>query len=257
MKPATSNELRITIPTKLSQLTADQLQFLSALYLLQYAEAEFLTKALLKITGLKVVKEVKNEPGAYWFKHQSLKKPFIMDADQIAEAKKKVEFLLSPDEIHPLKWIGLTRARHFRLYNASFEEYLMAENYYFAYIETKKPEHLDNLISVLYRLPWHRWNAEKIQLRAARFRSVSPVIKQTVFLWYIGFRSFIPKRCPALFSGPPSKKAFNPRNYINGMIHQLSNGDITIKNKLLQQSCWDALDELEQRAIEADSINAK
>lgn len=247
-------ELRITIPTQLSQLTGEHLKFIALLYLMEYPEAEFLTKALLKITGISIVREVKNEPGAYWFKHPMRKKPFILDADVLAEMLKKVAFLLAPDELHPLKWIGLSRARHFRLYNATFGEYLMAENYYFAYTQTRNPLHLDNLMACLYRQPWQRWHANKIQQRAARFRSTSPEIKFTVFLWYIGFRSFVPKRCKALFSGAKSKQAFNPRNYINGMVHQLSNGDITLKDKLLSRPVWDALDELEQRAIDADNI---
>ena len=171
---------------------------------------------------------------------------------------KQCRFLLEPAELHPLRWIRFARARHFRLYNATFDEYLMAENYYFAFIETKKPEHLDNLVAVLYRLPWHRWNANKIRGRGLWFRHADPAEKNSVFMWYTGFRAYVPKRCPHLFSGGGKKaEAFNPRNYINGMVHQLTNGDITLKNKLLKQPCWDALDELEQRAIEADSLNQK
>lgn len=247
-------ELRITIPTKLSQLTAGQLKFIALLHVMQYPETEFLTKALLKITDISIVRPVKGEPGAYWFKHPARKKAFIIDADLLSEMLQKVAFLLQPGEVNPLKWIGLSRARHFRLYNATFGEYLMAENFYFAFMQTRDERHLDNLIACLYRPPWQRWDADKIQRRALRFRKTNPEIKFTVFLWYIGFRSFVPKRCKALFSGAKPKQAFNPRNYINGMVHQLSNGDITLKQKLLGRPMWDALDELEQRAIDADSL---
>lgn len=251
------NELRITIPAKLSELSADQLKFLAMLFLMEYTRDEFLLKALLKITGLKLIKEVKDEPGAWWFRHPSRKRPFILDADQLAEMNKKVDFLLNPDEIHPLRWIGLARARHFRMYNATFDEYLMAENYYFAWIQTKQEEHLDNLVACLYRRPWQRWNSGKIQQRAKQFRKISPEVKYTVFLWYIGFRAYVPKRCKTLFSGKKSTRPFNVREYINGMIHQLNNGDITIKSQLLRQPLWDALDELEQRAIDYELSTSK
>jgi hypothetical protein len=224
---------------------------------MQYSETEFLVKALFYLTGLKLSTELKTSPGSYWCTHPSLRKPFILVDDQIAELKTEVEYLLQSDEVKPLPWIGLAQARQYRLYNATFEEYLMAENYYFAYIETKNDEHLDNLISCLYRRPWHRWNAEKIQKRALQFRDVDPAIKYSVFMWYIGFRSYVPKRCVNLFSGKKSKRKFNPREYINGMIHQLNNGDITIKAKLMKQSVWDALDELEQRAIDYELANQK
>jgi len=251
------NELRITIPIKLGELSANQLKYIALLYLQEYPKDEFLLKALLKITGLKLLKEVKDEPGAWWFRHKSVKRPFILYADQLAEMNKKVDFLLNPDEVHPLRWIGLAKARHFRLYNATFEEYLMSENYYFAYVQTKDEQHLDNLIACLYRAPWKRWDAEKIQSRAKRFSRVRPEMKYTVFLWYIGFRAYVPKRCKALFSGKKSTRPFNVREYINGMIHQLNNGDITLKPVLLRRPVWDALDELEQRAIEADLYTPK
>jgi hypothetical protein len=251
-------ELRLNIPTGTHQLNSKQLKAISWLFLMGLSETEFLVKAFLFLSGLRVQAWREPEPdGARWFVHNSVKKPFLIEADVLSEMAKQCSFLLTPEEVKPLRWIRFARARHFRLYNATFEEYLMAENYYFAYTETKKPEHLDNLIAVLYRLPCHRWNAAKIQNRARWFRSVDPVIKNSVFMWYTGFRAFVPKRCEQLFTGKKSLKAFNARNYINGMVHQLSNGDITIKNKLLQQQCWDALDELEQRAIEADSLNSK
>lgn len=243
-------ELRLHIPTSTDQLTPRQLKWVAGLYLQGVSEREFLLMAFMFLAGLKLYQRVP-ENGVFFFTHKQHKKPFMIEPDVMAEMAKQCSFLLTPEEVKPIRRIRFARARHFRLYNASFEEYLMAENYYFAYTETKLPEHLDNLIAVLYRLPWHRWNANKIQSRARWFRSVDPVIKNSVFMWYTGFRAFVPKRCPQLFTGKKSLKAFNPRNYINGMVHQLSNGDITIKNKLLQQSCWDALDEMEQRAIES------
>lgn len=253
------NQLNLYIPAKLSELTADQLRQISRLYLMQYSKTEFLVKALFLLSELKLSIELKDTPGSFWCTHPSLRKPFILDADQIAEMSHRCELLLESDEVKPLPWIGFARARQYRLYNATFEEYLMAENYYFAYLETKKDEHLDNLISCLYRRPWHRWNAAKIQNRAKQFLKVDPSIKYTVFMWYIGFRSYVPKRCKALFSGKSSgkRRPFNPREYINGMIHQLNNGDITIKEKLLKQPVWDALDELEQRAIDYELANTK
>ena len=267
-------ELRLNIPTSTAQLSPRQLKAISWLFLMGLPETEFLVKAFLFLSGLKLFTSNPVRPGhsggqqpatpsdqviragSNYFTHKSLKKPFIIDADLLSEMAKQCSFLLTPGEVKPIRWIRFARARHFRLYNASFEEYLMAENYYFAYTETKKPEHLDNLIAVLYRKPWHRWNSAKIQKRGLQFSRLKPEVKNTVFMWYTGFRAYVPKRCPHLFSGGGKKAAFNPRNYTNGMVHQLSGGDITIKSKLLQQPCWDALDELEQRAIEADSLTS-
>jgi hypothetical protein len=251
-------ELRILLPLRLADLTPKQLTFVSRLFLSNIPEPEFLAKAALYFAGLKLQAFRDPEPdGARWYRHGSLKKPFIVTAEIIVQMAERCRFLLQPDEVKPMPWIRMARARHYRLYNASFDEYLMAENYYFAYTKTKDPAHLDNLIAVLYRRPWHRWSSSRIQTRAKIFRSVDPAVKNTVFMWYIGFRTYIPKRCTNLFSGEKSDRPFQPREYINGMIHQLSNGDITLKKQLLRQPALDALDELEQRALEYKQITKK
>lgn len=251
-------ELRIKIPSKLSELTANQLRFVSWLYLAGIPETEFLVKALLFFTGLRMVRDRDPEPdGARWFRHRSIRKPFLLDPDQLAGMTDLCKYLLKPDEVKPVRWIRFARARNYRLYNCTLDEYLMAENYYFAYVNTKDTGYLDNLISVLYRRPWQRWSSAKIQQRAAAFRGTSPDIKQSVFIWYIGFRSYIPQRCPALFSGKKSKRAFNPREYVNGMVHQLTDGNITLKRRMLKQPVWDALDELEARAVEYEQMTQK
>ena len=244
-------ELKLTLPTKWIDLNNRQLIFISRLWTSEYPETEFLIKAFLMLTRMRLV------PGSpHRYIHKSIKRPFLIDTYLMAEMCEKCRFLLIPDEMQPIKKIGFARARHYRLYNATFEEYLMAENYYFAYTETKKKEHLDNLIACLYRSPWQQWDSGKIQSRAKQFSKVDPAIKNAVFLFYIGFRSYVPKRCKSLFSvkGTGTGHPFNPREYINGMIHTLSNGDITIKDKLLSRPCWDALDELEQSALESQSL---
>ncbi len=252
------NEVRLKIPTQLVKLTQKQLLFVSGLFMMGYSENEFLVKAFLFLSGLKIVEpHGKLKKGVHWYKHKSRRKPFIIDAIVFAVMINKCRFLLQPGEITPLKWIKLARARHFRLYNASFEEYLMAENYYFAYIDTKEEKHLDNLISVLYRRPWHRWNAEKIRKRAAIFKNIDAEVKNAVFMWYIGFRAMVPQRCPNLFSGKKSSEKLNISEYINGMVHQLNNGNITLNKKLLKQPVWDALNEMEMRALDAINMEKK
>ncbi len=253
-----NTSLRLHIPTKMDSLKPKHLRFVSWLFLQGYSETEFLVKAFLKLSGLKlIVDKPPAADGAKWYTHANRKKPFLLESDLISDMAERCRFMLEPGEVKPIKWVRFARARHFRLQNACFEEYLMAENYYFAYLETKKEEHLDNLISVLYRRPWQRWVAKKIRVRAGKFRKVSPAVKNSVFIWYVGFRSYVPKRCPALFSGKKSNKPFSARNYINGMVHQLTNGNITLKKELLKQPIWDALDELEQRAVDAEMLNEK
>ena len=241
--------VKLYMPTSFSELTKKQLLYISQLFLSQYSQSEFLLKAFLFLTGLKLLNKPPAANGARWFKSKK-RKPFLIDIDVLHTLTQNCTFLFSASEVQPVKWIKGSRALNFRLYNATLDQYLMAENYFFAFAETKDEQHLDNLISVLYRHPWQRWNANKIQKRAKKFKSVSPEVKNAVFIWYIGFRGFVPRRCPSLFTSKGSSGSPNVRRYINGIIHQLTGGDITRKKHLLQQTVWDALDELEQRAFQ-------
>ena len=245
------NELRLYIPTNWNQLNHKQLLFIANLYQYNTGETDFLTRALLYLTGLRMVMGKNPGNGERYFTHKNAKKQVIINSEQLAIMSEKCRFLLTINELKPLKYIRLAKARHYRLYNATLEEYLMAENYYFAYIQTREPKHLANLISVLYRRPWQRWNAEKIQQRAKKFMHLPQAKQNSVFMWYVGFRSFVPHRCPTLFkSTPAGTSTFNARVYINNIMHTLNKGDITRNNTLLKQPVWYALDELEARAKE-------
>lgn len=258
--------LRLNIPTTLLNLTQAQLIFVSRLFLMGYSEPEFLVKAFLYLSGLKLQSsnqqqlspltkgDERSGGGNAKFKHRSIRKSFRFDTDLLSTMAEKCRFLLDAGEIKPIRWINFARARHYRLYNATFDEYLMAENYYFAFLETRNDQHLNNLISVLYRRPWHWYNSGKIQKRATQFEKVDPAVKNSVFMWYVGFRALVPKRCPKLFSGKKPSAEFSIRNYINGMVHQLSGGNITLNKQLLKQPLWSALDELEQRALDATKL---
>ncbi len=251
------NGLRLTLPSRHLDLTRRQLLFVARLFLQKYSETEFLTKAFLFLSGIRIHPRHPEPDGSRWYQHRSQKKPFVLPVDLMPSLIDHCRFLLRSGEINPPRFIRLARSRHFRLYNATFEEYLMAENYFFAYLETRQEQHLSNLISVLYRYPWQRWNAARIRSRAKKFKSVDPAIRYAVWMWYVGFREYIPKRCPSLFSGRKSERPFSPREYLNALVHHLNNGDITITDRLMKRPCMEALDELEQRAIEAEIAMSK
>lgn len=243
--------LRLHIPKQMTEIKARDLLFISRLFVIGYTEKAFLTLAFLKLSNLKLIK---NRPpaddGSRWYAHHSRKKPVLIEPHVFHSMTENCRFLLSPGEIRPKKWIGFARARHYRLYNACFEEYLMAENFYFAYVKTNDERHLDNLISVLYRKPWQKWDAAKIMKRSGKFRKSDPAIKNLLFMWYVGFREYLSKRCKNLFSGDGGSASFDPRKFISGVVHQLTNGVITERDRLLQSSAIAALDELEVRAEE-------
>lgn len=244
--------LKLHIAKNWRELKRNELLFVAWLYTQGLSETDFLTKAFLYLSQLSLVSDGSNVSGAKWYSHKSRKSPFLIDHTLMVELVKQVDFLLTISEIQPIKWFKLARARHFRLLNASLDEYLMAENYFFAYSYTKDPIHLNNLIAVLYRCPWQGFKRELIPKRAKRFETLSLKEKYSVYLWYSGFRSYVPLRCPSLYKGKKASGKLNIRDYINGMMHNLNLGDATKNNKLLKLNMWVALDELEQKAIDVE-----
>jgi len=237
-------ELRLYVPKSWHQLSEKNLVAVSEMLMMIRSKYDLLVPALMIFSGLRF-HELKD--GEKWYKHHKTKHPFILDDDELAVMADKLEFLMEIQESNPIRWIRGNRSRHARMYNATFEEYLMAENYFFAYSQTKRVEHLENLISVIYRYPWQKWSSGNIESRSRKFRKVANCKKYAVLVWYIGFRTYVQKRCKTLFSGSGSG-ASNVRDYINGVIHVLNNGDITLTDRMLKQPAWYALDELEQRA---------
>ena len=244
-------ELRLHVPKSWLELSENQLLYVASVINSMRSKYDLLIPALMQFTGIRVTDGEPVHEGA-WYKHPSIKKPFILDNDQLALMADRLAYLMEINECNPVRRVRFARSRHRRLYNASFEEYLMAENYFFAYSQTFQQQHLDALISVLYRFPWQKWNSDKIEKRSRWFRKVSQEKKNAIFLWYLGFRNYVKRRCPKLFSGSGSEPDI--RAYINGVIHTLNNGDITLTDKLLKQPCWYALDELEQRAAERERL---
>ena len=256
------NEIRLHIPQRMIDLDKDQLLYISELFSSGLDEREFLIKAFIFLAEIRIMPYYSAPKSDDVVLTHKKSKPFLLNSEQLALLSEKCRYLLTPDEVRPIKrFKRFAKARHQRLYNTTFEEYLMAENYYFAFTQTGKVEHLDSLISILYRYPWHRWSSAKIQKRAKKFSSLSLAEKYSAFLWYAGFRHYVSKRCKTLFSsksgGGGGGGAFNPRSYINNMIHQLTNSDVTLREQLLKTPTMAALDELEQRAVEAEKIRPK
>lgn len=239
--------LKLQIPRSWVELNNSQLLFVAGIISNIRGKYDLLIPALMEFTGLRVYKEGDRMEESGWYTHPSMKNPFILDNEQLAVMADRLEYLMDIKECHPIRWIRMARARHFRLYNASFEEYLLAENYFFAYSKTYQVQHLENMMAVLYRSPLEKFSAGKVEKRAKKFRKVSIEKKNAMFIWYVGFRSYVRRRCPNLFSDA-GKGGVDVRQYVNGIIHTLNNGDITLTEKLMVQPAWSALDELEQRA---------
>lgn len=250
--------LRIAIPKKFIELSNKQLKEIARIKLIAKNEVHFLSLALLYLTGLKVVKTgeyyAEEDRQVHYYRHKKHKKPFIIDSFVFTELLKRVEWLLKDDECKPLRSIGLSRPYNYRFYNATFETYLMAENYFQAFSYKKDVTHLNCLVATLYNLPFQKFNSNKIKKRSFRFQRTNMQTKLAVYMWYAGFRKYVSAECPTLFKPSGSGKPVKIKEQINSMMRMVNKGYINDNPGIMKAKVWDALYEMEAMAKEVESI---
>lgn len=245
------------IPKSWIELSPGQLLFVAKLFLSEFAQIryKFLTHVFLKFAKLKVLKE---RDGKQFYKLRG-EKPFTLTSSMMRELAGKLSYLLAEvTEIKPLRKIRRAKACNYRLYKTKFIRFLMAENFYIAFSETKEKQHLNCLVATLYNRPGRAFDDKLIKRRSRYYRFVGITKKYTVYLWYSGFRWYVAKECPEIFSsGSGSAGPVKIKEHIMGMIRGLSDGDVTKNDNVLQVDTWDALYELNAKAKHIREIKSK
>lgn len=249
------------LPKKWIELDNKQLLFVSRLFLSDFAEQKykFLTHAFMKFTNLKIKKSLSNglNHDDYILKGKK-EKPFKLNVDQLRSAASSLSFLLDEvTEINPVAKIRNAAPCHYRLYNTPFIQFLTAENFYKAYSNTSKEDHLNKLLATLYLKPGICFNDRLVTENSKYFRRVNMVIKYSVFLWYSGFRWYVSKACPNIFSSGGSGTELDIKDHVMNMIRGLTEGDVTKSKSVQNVDTWEALYELDAKAKHINDINNK
>lgn len=250
------------IPTNWIQLSNAQLEFVSKLFLSEWAQVKykFLTHALIRLSGLKILnkKTIRYEGKTKYLVKKKGENVFAISPGQLQAAASKLEWLLDEvQEVKPLSHILFTHPCNYRLYNTPFEQFLTAENFYTAFQQTKDPQYLNCLVATLYLRKGQTFDENLVKKRSRYFRFSRLHVKYTVFMWYSGFRWYLSKECPEIFSKSGSGEPVKIKDHIMGMIRGLTDGDVT-KNDLVQKvQTWDALYELNEKAKHIREMKAK
>lgn len=254
--------VNFTVPLNWAGLKSNHLRFVARLFLADWAKQEylFLTHAFIYFSGLKFIKKEQVKSGGkimYWVKKKG-EKPFGLRANQLHSAASNLKWLLDTvTEVKPLEWIFCRKPCHFRLYNTPFNQFLTAENFYTAFQVTKKTEFLNCLCATLYNLPGKTFDEDLVKKRARWFRFASMEKKYTVFLWYSGFRWYVGKECPNIFSKGSEGGPVKIKEQIMNMIRGLTDGDVTKNEDVRQVETWDALYELDAKVKHANELKQK
>lgn len=231
--------INLTSPQEWHELTPEQLLIVSDLYLHKYEEPEFLTRALVLLTGLTPVAHmVKVDEARLMFAYKNTEeKPFFLSVDEVQEMANRLKWLLeSPGICTPPK-LGKYIPVNNRLFDVQLEQYLLADAHYIRYAKTKDLNILEKFAASLYRRnEEEQWSNQQWRKRIPQFSKMSMVELNAVFIWFTGVKAFIMNKYPYVF--PPSNGSVSevsPDEHILRLLANLNGGDVT-RNRLIMES---------------------
>jgi hypothetical protein len=257
--------VNINLPKAWSELSEKQLLFISKLFILDFSSDpyKFLTHVLVKIARIKIKSTFKNGIllEDYIIRIRGEKK-FRISTSQFHALAKSLDFLLEPvSGVNTLKSIRRRRPCNKRMYGTKFIQFLTAENYYLAFINTKETKYLRCLTATIYNKPNEPFKESLVSKNSFAFFFTSYVKLYAVYLWYSGFRSYLAIEFPYIFSvskeSDPGLQP-KPKEYLMSLIRGLSDGDVTKNDHIqMQVNTMDALFELNQKAKEITELKNK
>lgn len=252
-------EINLTAPKSWKELSSKQLIYIS--YLMtnrQLTQAELHAFAFVRFTGIKRLEKIE---GAWIC--QFKKQLFTLSPEQVASFCRQLSWITSGiSEVVPLPELVGRKHSESRLRGCPFKQYLACENFYQAYIFTKDEKHLNCLIAAFY-INGEKFDDSKTLSDSKHFAKLPFHVRHTVFLWYYGLKYVLQHNFSHFFQKIESiledeePQAPNMRIVINNMIRALNGGDITKTGAIYEIDTWEALSELDAKALEYQEIESR
>ena len=250
--------INLTTPRSWKELSSKQLIYISWLMCQSLTVPEFLTFAFIRLSGITVLKK----DGDIWYCKRK-KERFILTAEQALSFSKQFAWLTSEiGEVTPLSVLKNIKHKDARLHGLPLSQYLACENYYQAFLFTKKEVFLNCLIASFY-FNGKEFNDAKTLKLSKKFENLPFRVRHTVFLWFYGFKSVLQKNFPNFFQKVETiledekPQAPNMRVQIDNIIRTLTGGDVTKTEAIYQTETWTALAELDAKARENKDLERR
>ena len=254
--------INLSVPTSWNELDDKQLRYIYSLIADDLSLDEIKTLAFLKWATPKVRVEGVAVRGKYLCSlhapHSTLH--FQLTAVQLAEALSALDWLAEL----PASPVRLSKIRHHGAVDPDFqgvpfETFLMVENLYQGFLNTKNDALIDELAALLY--------TKKASPLSTLRSPLSKSERFSVFYWVASVKEMFAKRFPDFFQ-PAATEAENLlggspnigaqlQESMDAQIRALTKGDITKEREILSLDTWRALTELNAQAKEYKQINAK
>lgn len=241
------------VPTSWEQLTQEQLCYVVRLLWL-YGEApdwqeRVRTAAFLRFCGLEVY--VRTDLG--WLcRELKTGKTFLLDTELLPSLLQHLDWLCHTDQMTVrIERVDGHKAVDFELRELMFGDYLMAENFYQAFLLDKDSKNLLSLAKILYAVP-----------DGSDTAAFTEVILTGVFLWFCAVKQLLGRWFhnflkPAGESGTAITQESQYES-TQAQIRLLTKGDVTKQKYILEQTdTWTALAELDALAKDVEETKRK
>ena len=245
-------EIHLTAPAGWTDITPEQLLFVSGLFGEQLSEAEFLIRCLVNFTGIEPVKHgITTGDGELLYEFLDPDgELFSLSAEEMKSLTDELRWLTGSVGLCrlPEKLGGLSPVDS-RLFGVTLEEYLLADQHYANYSATKRVDDLNHLIAVFYRKPGEGWDEGKYKRYVNILRSVPNHAKSAVYIWFTGLKKWIIDKYPYMFGDGTGGEtsAASPDEHILRLFASLNNGDVTKNKEILRTHVHEVFYELNQK----------
>lgn len=247
--------VQLSAPKNYGEITEKQLRYIAALMISGQSEDQIRTKCFIRFTGIKPVACIDE---VYFFVKPKLKGFFSLTTEQVASFSSTFAWITKDYKgFTPPVSVGKYKAVDRLLRETPFSAYLDAENYYQAYIHTKRNEYVAKLMAVLF--PGKNNNKDK----AVKFFSKSSEVDRLIaVMWFMSIKADFAKRFKFLYGEAETEgtdTAPPPDMYkiITNQVRMLTDGDVTKNNLVMAANTWDALTELNEKYREAAKLKDK
>lgn len=239
--------VRLYVPEGWGELTQQQLQKMMQLLTL-YADmdiAQAQVAALLYFNDMVVHR--KQREG--WLCEKD-HKTFLLNPDFLPQIISRLDWLGQPEQMTDrIALMGDHKACDMWLRSLAFGEYLMLENFYQAFLSTHRPDLLERMTRVLYRVK----EDEKVV--------IEPYFTMATFMWYACVKARFAKEFPNFLKpvadGVSTGCQADQKEMMTAQIRLLTKGDVTKNQQIMNVDVWSALTELDALAKEAQDFRNK
>lgn len=243
--------IELTVPVKWMDLSSKQLEFLAKLLIKGADETEVMTRCFIEFSGLKLIKKIPVEIDHelnYIFKKKGYQR-FLLDVDRATGMIQKMDYLINKAELFRLperikKYVPV----NYSMYGVSLEQYILLDQHYARFIETKDPDLLTRMLAIVYHNPDEKWGDKKLDEMSRRFKRVPLFRKYIIFLWFTGVKAWFVEKYWFVFNSSESSSSDQPADeIIMGLVSALNEGNITLNESILQTDVHQVMFELNRK----------